>query len=57
MFQRQAREPFPARNIIILAAFVLGCLFYVLKSLKEDPAPPPAQEDLPVVQDSLRDEE
>ncbi|MCC6279736.1 MAG: hypothetical protein IT262_03990 [Saprospiraceae bacterium] len=41
MFQRQAREPFPARNIIILAALVLAGLFYVLKSLKEDPAPAP----------------
>ena len=54
MFQRQAREPFPARNILFLAAFVLGCLFYVLKSLKEDPAPPPARE---IQVDTLRNEE
>ncbi len=44
MFQRQAREPFPVRNILLLAAFILGCLFYVLKNMKEEPAPKPDQE-------------
>ena len=41
MFQRQSREPFPARNIIVLAAIVLAALLYVLNSMKEKPAPPP----------------
>ena len=41
MFQRQAREPFPVRNILLLAAFILGCLLYVVNKSKEEPAPPP----------------
>jgi hypothetical protein len=53
MFQRQAREPFPARNILFLAAFVLGCLFYVLKNLKEEPPPPPVQETPAVLPDTM----
>lgn len=41
MFQRQAREPFPVRNILLLAAFILGCLLYVVNKSREEPAPPP----------------
>lgn len=38
MFQRQARSPFPFRNILILAALVLGLLYFVVSSLKKDEA-------------------
>ena len=46
MFQRQARQPFPARNILILAAAVLAFLFFLLKSLnkEQETAPPPAEQ-------------
>ncbi|HOY08144.1 MAG TPA: hypothetical protein PLO67_22200 [Saprospiraceae bacterium] len=44
MFERKSREPFPARNIIVLAAIVLAALLYVINSMKEKPAPPPPLE-------------
>lgn len=46
MFQRQARQPFPARNILLFAAAVLAFLFFLLKSLnkKEETTPPPAEQ-------------
>ncbi len=37
MFQRQARQPFPARNIIILATAVLLFLLYILKNAQKVP--------------------
>ena len=40
MFQRQAREPFPIRNIILLAAIVLAFLLYLINARKEQAAPP-----------------
>ena len=45
MFQRQAASPFPFRNILILAALVLGLLYFVATSLKKDDAlaTPPAE--------------
>ncbi|MBK6993931.1 MAG: T9SS type A sorting domain-containing protein [Lewinellaceae bacterium] len=36
MFQRQTRAPFPARNLIILAAIVLVALFFLLKKIQSD---------------------
>ena len=47
MFQRQARQPFPFRNILILAAAVMLFLFFLLKSTQpspEKPAPLPGSE-------------
>lgn len=45
MFQRQARQPFPARYIVILAAAVLALLFFLLKNLnKEEKTNPPPTE-------------
>lgn len=41
MFQRQAKAPFPARNILIIAALVLGFLFFIFKNLQQQ-APPAA---------------
>lgn len=35
MFQRQSREPFPARNIILLAAVVLAFLVFLIGRLKK----------------------
>lgn len=43
MFQRQAREPFPFRNILFIAAIVAACLYWLIKSLQapaEPPTPP-----------------
>lgn len=42
MFQRQAREPFPIRNIIILALIIIGFFVYLLSQSKkaEKPAIP-----------------
>ena len=37
MFQRQNRQAFPARNIILLAIVVLGFLIYLLKKTREMP--------------------
>ena len=37
MFQRYNRQPFPTRNIIVLAVAVLGILGFMLKKLKEKP--------------------
>ncbi|MBL7780873.1 MAG: hypothetical protein JNM22_06610 [Saprospiraceae bacterium] len=54
MFQRQSRNPFPARNILILAALVLACLLYVLRSMKEKPAEPAAPETPAVQADTLK---
>lgn len=51
MFQRQSRAPFPARNIIILAALILLGLVYLLKSLQEKPRPEPDPD--PILVDSL----
>lgn len=42
MFQRQARNPFPARNLFILGAAVLGFLYFLLKNVQtthQQPAP------------------
>lgn len=47
MFQRQARAPFPIRNIILLAAIVLAFLFYLINAAKEQaaaPAPAPTEQ-------------
>jgi hypothetical protein len=46
MFQRQAREPFPIRNIIILALIVLTLILFVVSQRKsKEPLPPrPATE-------------
>lgn len=54
MFQRQSRNPFPARNILILAALVLACLLYVLRSMKEQTVPPATPETPAVEADSLK---
>lgn len=35
MFQRQSRQTFPARNIILLAAVVLGFLVFMLNKMRE----------------------
>ena len=50
MFERKSREPFPARNIIVLAAIVLAALLYVINSMKEKPAPPPPPLEVPAPQ-------
>lgn len=41
MFQRQAKEPFPVRNILIVAALVLGFLCFLFKSRPDHAATPP----------------
>lgn len=41
MFQRQAKEPFPVRNILIVAALVLGFLCFIFKNRTEHAATPP----------------
>ncbi len=38
MFQRQAPQPFPVRNIILLAIVVVASLVFLLKSMQ--PVPP-----------------
>lgn len=37
MFQRQTRQTFPARNIVLLAAVVLGFLIFLMKKVREIP--------------------
>ncbi|MCA0236333.1 MAG: hypothetical protein LCH81_08110 [Bacteroidetes bacterium] len=54
MFQRQTRNAFPARNILVLAALVLACLLYVLRSMKEKPTPPATPETPAVQADSVK---
>jgi len=46
MFQRQSREPFPIRNILLLALIVLGFLLFLIGQMKkaEKPAAAPATE-------------
>jgi hypothetical protein len=47
MFQRQSRKSFPATYIVILAAAVLGILFFILKGMnKAEPQPtePPVEQ-------------
>jgi len=47
MFQRQAREPFPIRNIIILALIVLTLIFFVVSQRKNKetlPLPPATEQ-------------
>jgi photosystem II stability/assembly factor-like uncharacterized protein len=39
MFQRQTRQPFPFRNIIVLFAIVLGFFWYVYSHMKHAPEP------------------
>jgi hypothetical protein len=47
MFQRQTREPFPARNIFLLAALVLAGLLYLLNNIqKTAEGPPPADTEM-----------
>lgn len=41
MFQRQAREPFPIRNIIVLALIILGFFLFLLSQIKKTPPPQP----------------
>ena len=41
MFQRQTRQPFPIRNILVLIAIVLGFLYLVI-SQRQKAAQPPA---------------
>jgi photosystem II stability/assembly factor-like uncharacterized protein len=36
MFQRQTRQSFPARNIIILGAAVIGMFYFLAKNLREN---------------------
>ncbi len=43
MFNRQAREPFPKRNILFLAALVLGFLGFVIYSFATSGAKAPAK--------------
>lgn len=43
MFQRQNRTNFPARNLFILGAAVLGFIFFLFKNFQKDPAPVPGQ--------------
>lgn len=38
MFQRQAKEPFPMRNIALVAALVLGFLYIILKNVSPQTA-------------------
>lgn len=40
MFQRQARQPFPIRNIIVLALIVLGFFLFLLNQIKKTPNEP-----------------
>jgi hypothetical protein len=40
MFQRQTRQSFPARNIIVLAAAVLLMFLYLAQRLRENAAAP-----------------
>lgn len=47
MFQRQSRKSFPATYIVILAAAILGILFFMLKGLNKaepQPAEPPMEQ-------------
>jgi photosystem II stability/assembly factor-like uncharacterized protein len=44
MFQRQARTPFPFRNILILAALVMGLLYYAIKVRQQNNAEIPPEE-------------
>ncbi len=47
MFQRQSRKSFPATYIVILAAAILGILFFMLKGLNKaepQPAEPPVEQ-------------
>lgn len=43
MFQRQTRSAFPARNLFVLGAAVLGFLYFLLKNVQTAPATPPMQ--------------
>lgn len=40
MFQRHTRQPFPTRNILVLAAAILGMLYYMYQKLREKPQQP-----------------
>lgn len=43
MFQRQSPQPFPVRNVIFLAIFVVAALVFLLKNMQPiSPGPPPA---------------
>jgi len=55
MFQRQTRQTFPARNIILLAAAVLGFLVFILNKVKE--TPPQSLEGVETKESGLRPSE
>ena len=40
MFQRQTRQPFPVRNILLFAAIVLAFLFILLRSMQQSSGKP-----------------
>jgi hypothetical protein len=52
MFQRQSREPFPARNILLLAVIILLGLLYLIRQMQEKPAEPPPLEAPALQQDT-----
>lgn len=43
MFQRQSRQAFPARNILLFAALVIALLFFLIRSARQSDAPPPQE--------------
>lgn len=47
MFQRQTRSAFPARNLFVLGAAVLGFLYFLFKNVQTEPAPSPNPEKEP----------
>lgn len=44
MFQRKTRSAFPARNLVILAALILGLLYMAQQKLKNIQSPAPTEE-------------
>ena len=43
MFQRQAREPFPTRNIIFIAILILAFLLFLFRQTQKSNPPSPVQ--------------
>lgn len=43
MFQRQSRQAFPARNILLFAALVIALLFFLIRSARQSDTPPPQE--------------
>ncbi|MDX1912713.1 MAG: T9SS type A sorting domain-containing protein [Saprospiraceae bacterium] len=45
MFQRQSRQPFPARNLFVLGAAVLGFLYFLLKNIQPNAGNPDSRQE------------